>query len=188
MTEWHMKAGTKASGGRSTTPRRCGKKLAWKGGNFSATTIGKPKVDVKRVRGGKVVPKLKRALYANISEKGGNKLGKYEIANVELNDADRQYARRNIITKGAKIIVRDGTSEKWALVTSKPGSSGVVNAVFIGAELTEKAKKRAVKAEKAKDAKAKKEAQAKKSKEKAAEKANAKKPKAEKEGQEKKKD
>jgi len=170
MTEWHMKAGTKPSGGKSTTSRRCNKKLAWKGGIFSATTIGGPKVNVKRVRGGNTVPKLKKAQFANISEKGKNKLGKYEIARVELNDADRQYARRNIITKGAKIIVKDGSAEKWALVTSKPGSDGVVNAVFIAAELTEKAKKRAVKAEKAKEAKTKKEAQAKKARERASKK------------------
>jgi len=41
--------------------------------------------------------------------------------------SNREYAKRNIITKGAIIQ----TSEGKARVTSRPGQDGVVNAVLI---------------------------------------------------------
>ncbi|RLF79472.1 30S ribosomal protein S8e, partial [Thermococci archaeon] len=41
--------------------------------------------------------------------------------------ANRQYVRRNIITKGAIIQTEIGK----AIVTSRPGQDGVVNAVLI---------------------------------------------------------
>jgi small subunit ribosomal protein S8e len=50
-----------------------------------------------------------------------------EIENVVENPANTNYARRNIVTKGA--IVE--TSEGRARVTSRPGQSGQVNAVLL---------------------------------------------------------
>ncbi len=49
-----------------------------------------------------------------------------EITNVVENPADPNYARRNIITRGAIIETSEGT----ARVTSRPGQDGQVNAVL----------------------------------------------------------
>jgi small subunit ribosomal protein S8e len=50
-----------------------------------------------------------------------------DIENVVENDANPNYVRRNIITKGAVIE----TSEGDARVTSRPGQSGQVNGVLL---------------------------------------------------------
>jgi small subunit ribosomal protein S8e len=50
-----------------------------------------------------------------------------EITNVAENPADPNYARRNIITRGAIIE----TSEGSAKVTSRPGQDGQVNAILL---------------------------------------------------------
>ena len=50
-----------------------------------------------------------------------------EITNVVENPADPNYARRNIITRGAVIETSEGT----ARVTSRPGQDGQVNAVLV---------------------------------------------------------
>ena len=49
---------------------------------------------------------------------------------VEENKANRLYTRRNIITKGAIINVKINGKEQTAKVTSRPGQSGVVQAVL----------------------------------------------------------
>lgn len=49
-----------------------------------------------------------------------------EITNVVENPADPNYARRNIITCGAKLDTSEGTVR----VTSRPGQDGQVNAVL----------------------------------------------------------
>lgn len=49
------------------------------------------------------------------------------IEDVVENDANPNYARRNIVTKGAVIE----TSEGRARVTSRPGQDGIVNAVAL---------------------------------------------------------
>ncbi|MFB6143319.1 MAG: 30S ribosomal protein S8e [Halorientalis sp.] len=50
-----------------------------------------------------------------------------DIENVAENGANPNYARRNIITKGAIV----DTSEGRARVTSRPGQDGQVNAVLV---------------------------------------------------------
>mgnify|MGYP006277843175 FL=1 len=50
-----------------------------------------------------------------------------EIENVAENDANPNYARRNIITKGAILE----TSEGRVRVTSRPGQDGQVNGVLV---------------------------------------------------------
>jgi len=50
-----------------------------------------------------------------------------EIEDVVENPADPNYARRNIITRGAVLQ----TSEGKARVTSRPGQDGQVNAVLV---------------------------------------------------------
>ncbi|MDQ2051612.1 30S ribosomal protein S8e [Natronolimnohabitans sp. A-GB9] len=69
-----------------------------------------------------------RALSTDVASvnKGGETVAA-EIEDVVENDANPNYVRRNIITKGAVIE----TSEGRARVTSRPGQTGQVNAVLI---------------------------------------------------------
>ena len=85
---------------------------------------------VLKGRGKTLKVKQRMAKYANITDPKTKKTAKFEIVSVLRNDSDRQYVRRNIITKGAEIEVKDGSATKKALVTSKPGQSGIVSAVF----------------------------------------------------------
>ena len=53
-----------------------------------------------------------------------------KIISVVENPANRQYVRRNIVTKGAIVQTEIGK----ALVTSRPGQDGIVNAVLLKEE------------------------------------------------------
>lgn len=89
------------------------------------TKIGEEKKKIIRVMGGNRKIKLKSALYANISTPEGIK--KVKILNVEENKANKQFTRRNILTKGAIIQTEIGKAK----VTSRPGQHGVVNGVLL---------------------------------------------------------
>jgi len=69
-----------------------------------------------------------RALSTNVAQVAeGGEVSEAEIENVVDNPSNVNYARRNIITKGAVIE----TSAGRARVTSRPGQSGGVNAVLL---------------------------------------------------------
>ncbi len=131
MTEWHMKSGKKPTGGLLTTHRRSDKRKAWRGGRFASTTIAEAETrKIKKGQGKKSKILLQYVKFATLTEPKSNKAIKGEILNVLANDADRQYTRRNVLTKGAIIRVKVGNEEKTARVTSRPGQSGNINAVF----------------------------------------------------------
>jgi small subunit ribosomal protein S8e len=89
------------------------------------TTVGEPKLRVIDARGSE--DKL-RALSTNVAQLAdGGETTEVEIEDVVENPANVNYARRNIITKGA--IIR--TSEGEARVTSRPGQTGQVSAVAL---------------------------------------------------------
>jgi len=73
--------------------------------------------------------KLKRAFasYANLTDQKTKKSSKVKITSVVDNPANRNFVRRNIITKGAVVETEKGR----ARVTSRPGQDGLVNAVLI---------------------------------------------------------
>lgn len=133
MTEWHTKSKKKPSGGRLMTSRRCDKKLAWKGGTFSATKVNASKQESVFEGGIGNTSKLRLidAKFANVLDLKTKKSAKLEIATVVENSANREFARRNILTKGAIISVKKGSESLKARVTSRPGQSGIINAVFI---------------------------------------------------------
>lgn len=89
------------------------------------TTVGEPRFQVIDSRG--TEDKL-RALSTNVAQLAdGGETTEVEIEDVVENPANVNYARRNIITKGAVIE----TSEGQARVTSRPGQVGQVNAVAL---------------------------------------------------------
>ena len=63
--------------------------------------------------------------------RGQTRTQKYEILSVVENAADAQYARRNIITKGAVLKAKDGDGDAFIRVTSRPGQNGNVSGILI---------------------------------------------------------
>jgi len=89
------------------------------------TTVGEPRFQIIDARG--TENKL-RALSTNVAQLAdGGETTEVKIEDVVENPANVNYARRNIITKGAIIE----TSEGQARVTSRPGQVGQVNAVAL---------------------------------------------------------
>jgi small subunit ribosomal protein S8e len=65
--------------------------------------------------------------FAYIIDPKTGKTTKTEILSVIENPANPHYVRRNIMTKGAIIDTKLGK----ARITSRPGQSGILNAVLI---------------------------------------------------------
>ena len=131
MTQWHSKSKKKTSGGLRTTLRRSDKKLVWKGGAFASTKVSEK--DDKSVvvgRGTTSKQKLKRVNIVSVSDKKG-RASKATIVRVLENPANRHFTRRDIVTRNAKIeIDMDGT-KKVAVVKSRPGQTGMAQAVLL---------------------------------------------------------
>ena len=113
----------KRTGGRRRPSRN--KKRHQLGREPAETTVGEPRFRVIDSRGN---AEKVRALSTDVAQvSGGDGTEEVEILGVEENPANVNYVRRNIITKGAVIE----TSAGDARVTSRPGQSGVVNAVLL---------------------------------------------------------
>ncbi len=114
----------KATGGRY---RPVPKKKANKGSEPTFTVVGELRQRIKRTRGGEDKITLLAAQKANIFDP---KTKKYTIADIKAvvdNGANRNFIRRNIMTKGAIIE----TSAGKARITSRPGQENNVNAIRI---------------------------------------------------------
>ena len=132
MAQWHDKSARKASGGRRTTLRRRDKTLAQRGSDPVHTTVAsEDRRFVAETKRGGIKVKARKANRASVLDSKTRKVSVCEILNVSENPANRQFARRNIITKGAVIEVKlaSGSTVK-AKVTSRPGQSGSVQAVL----------------------------------------------------------
>lgn len=130
MVEWHVKSKRFPSGGRRTTNRKSTKKNAWRGGQAANTATGKDEREIKTGVGNTKKIRATATKYANVLDNNTKKTIKAEIIGVTENNANRLFARANIITKGAKIKVKVGSDEKVAVVKSRPGQSGTVNAIL----------------------------------------------------------
>jgi len=91
------------------------------------TKIGKAKLKKIRTVGRNLKFRLLTSDIANIFDPKTKTFSKAKVKTVVENPANRQYARRNIITKGTIIDTEKGK----ARVTSRPGQDGVINAVLI---------------------------------------------------------
>ncbi|MBO4249205.1 30S ribosomal protein S8e [Halomicrobium sp. IBSBa] len=118
--------------GRSTRKRTGGRvrpsrnKRKYELGNESTeTTVGDQKLKTVDARGNTEKFRAVTTNVASVADDG--EVVEATIEDVVENASDPNYARRNIVTKGA--IVE--TSEGRARVTSRPGQDGQVNAVLI---------------------------------------------------------
>ncbi len=124
MSGWHGNLHKKKPTG--------GKKRAYRGkrrferGSFPAeTVVGENKTKTDRRRGANLKVRLVSTKYVNVSDLSTGETKKVEIIRVLENPADVDYDRRGVITKGALLETSLGTVR----VTSRPGQSGVLNAV-----------------------------------------------------------
>jgi small subunit ribosomal protein S8e len=91
------------------------------------TTIGAMKRKPFRTRGNNKKSRVLTADSAYVVDPKTNKTIKTEIVTVVENSANIHYVRRNIMNKGAIINTKIGK----ARITSRPGQSGVINAVLL---------------------------------------------------------
>ena len=117
----------KPSGGKKRRHRKVKRKYEL-GRPPAETTLAHSDVrKIQRVRGGNIKVKLRRAAYANVTDPETGKTRKVRILRVIDSKANPDYTRRNIIVKGAIIETELGR----AVVTSRPGQDGVVNAILV---------------------------------------------------------
>ena len=125
MALWQGKSRRKPTGGRRVPS--AGKRKFEIGREKQYTKLGKQSLKQYRTCGGNVKVGMLAAEFANVVDKKTNTVKKVKITNVKTNPADPNYVQRNIINKGATIETELGT----AIVTSRPGQDGAVNAVLI---------------------------------------------------------
>jgi small subunit ribosomal protein S8e len=128
MPQWHGNIHKrKKSGGRKHRYR--GKRAFEMGSDPTETIAGEIRVAKARARGANMKLRLLSVNYANVTDKATGKTQKTEIRSVLKNPANVDYQRRGVITKGAILETPLGQ----AIVTSRPGQDGIVNAVLIQA-------------------------------------------------------
>lgn len=82
---------------------------------------------VLRVRGANRKAKLLSVVEANVFDPKAKSYKKTKVKGVVENAANRNFVRRNILTKGAVVDTEAGKAK----ITSRPGQDGVVNAVLV---------------------------------------------------------
>jgi len=123
MVQWHGRSNRKGSGGKYKQSRK--KRKYELGRYFAETRQGETKRKLVRTRGGNRKVQLLRHNLANVTHKGKTK--RVEILDVVDNPANRNLARRKIMTSSALIRTELGVAK----ITSRPGQSGVINAVVV---------------------------------------------------------
>ena len=116
----------KASGGRYKNS--FSKKKAYNGSQPTLTRIGELKTKILRVLGGNIKEKTLLAQEVNVADANKKQVVKDTVVTVISNPANRNYIRRNILTKGTVVELKSG---KKAKITSRPGQSKIINAVLV---------------------------------------------------------
>ncbi|MHA2232495.1 MAG: 30S ribosomal protein S8e [Candidatus Hodarchaeales archaeon] len=124
MVQWHGRSRRKPTGGRYRHFRK--KKKRELGRPSAETLVGETRKKAIRTRGGNRKYRLLRANKAVVSD-GSGKTTLVEIVDVKDNPANKDFARRKIITKGAIIETPLGD----ARVTGRPGQTGTVEALLL---------------------------------------------------------
>ena len=125
MALWQGKSNRKPTGGRLVASH--GKRTFEIGREKQFTRIGEQTLKQYRGAGGSVKVGMLSAQYANVVDKKTNTVKKVKILTVKSNPSDPNYVQRNIMNKGATISTEIGD----AVITSRPGQDGAVNAVLL---------------------------------------------------------
>jgi len=126
MGVYHGRDLKKITGGKKRRHVKVKRKY-WMGRFPINTTLAEKEVrKIERVRGGNHKVKLRYAQYANVVDPKTLESKKVKILRVLETPANRELARHGIIVKGTIIETEAGV----AVVTSRPGQHGVVNAIL----------------------------------------------------------
>lgn len=125
MVMWHLRSKRKPTSGKLRRLRK--KRKMDRGSEFLEIRIGSEKKKQVRARGDLRKTRLLSSDKANVANSRTRKIQVSKILSVEENPANPHYVRRNVITKGAVIKTELGL----ARVTSRPGQSGIINAVLL---------------------------------------------------------
>ncbi len=113
------------SGARNVANR--GKRKSELGRDPAETRVDEKRLRKIRTRGGNEKLRLASANKINLTDVKSGKSQVTDILGVIENDANPNYVRRNIVTKGAVVETPEGNAK----VTSRPGQDGVVNGILI---------------------------------------------------------
>ena len=128
MAKWHGISRRKPTGGRLKRPNRYrGKRRTEVASEEQLAYVGEAdaRKNYRKSSGSQTVRTLS-VNQVNVNMKGG-KTVRATVKNVVGNDADPNYIRRNIVTKGAVL----DTDQGLVKVTSRPGMHGVVSGVLV---------------------------------------------------------
>lgn len=115
----------KASGGRYKF--FASKKMKHIGRSPALTKLGEKKMQLVRVRAGAVKQRLLHGDVANVYDPKTKNFSKEKIKTILECPANANFVRRNIMVKGTVIDTEKGK----AVITSRPGQDGVLNAVLV---------------------------------------------------------
>ncbi|MDO8625369.1 MAG: 30S ribosomal protein S8e, partial [Candidatus Diapherotrites archaeon] len=160
MVQWDVLSLRKASGGLNNSVNARDKRESEKGGVPAETKISSvSKRKNVSTLGGNQKTKQLTADTISVTDPHTKKTAVASLVSVRQNDANRQFARQNIITRGAIVEVTVDGQSRYSRVTSRPGQSGVVSGVLLSADeskglaFEQKAQSKAVKASAKKPAK-----------------------------------
>jgi small subunit ribosomal protein S8e len=123
--KWQGKSVRRNTGGR--IKGSAGKKKHEMGRESTLTQLGETRKKQVSSFGGNSKIRLYKGFHANVTDTLTGKTSVADIETVELNAANRNYVRRNIITKGAVVQTTLGKAQ----VTNRPGQDGSINAVLV---------------------------------------------------------
>ena len=129
MAKWHGISRRKPSGGRLKRPSRYrGKRKTEISSENQFAFVGdKDARKLYRKTAGSQTVRVLSIKNINVSKPKEGKTVRAKITNVVRNDADTNYVRRNIVTKGAIVETDIGQVR----VTSRPGMHGVVSGILL---------------------------------------------------------
>jgi small subunit ribosomal protein S8e len=115
----------KPTGGRLKPFR--GKRKFELGLDVTQPVIGPTRKKIVNVMGNGTKVKVLKDEFVNVTDQKTNKTQKVKMTTVTANPANKNYVRRNILTKGAVVATELGKAQ----ITSRPGQDGEVNAILI---------------------------------------------------------
>ncbi|MDP6906123.1 MAG: 30S ribosomal protein S8e [Candidatus Thalassarchaeaceae archaeon] len=128
MAHWHGISRRKPTGGRLKRPNRYrGKRRTEIASEKQSTMIGEPNRKLYRKRSGAQTVRVLYENQVNVADKKTGKVVQATLQSVSENNADPNFVRRNIMTKGAVVETDMGQVR----ITSRPGSHGVINGVLL---------------------------------------------------------
>lgn len=115
----------KATGGRLKLNRS--KRKYELGRDVTQPVIGATKKKIVNTMGNGEKIKVLKQDYINITDPKTGKTQKVKMTTVTANPANKNYIRRNILTKGAVVTTEAGKAK----ITSRPGQHGEVNGILV---------------------------------------------------------